>query len=311
MPIEPSKQRPSLSVVVATRDRAPALRRCLDALAAQDFRALNAELVLVDNASTDATPRALAEELARRRLPLKVVEEPQPGLSRARNTGIQHASGRFIIFLDDDALASPRWLAAYERLFRQGHPVVQGRIRVQMEGARPGYLADDLLAYLTHLDQDGPEGRYEGNLLGANFGAMRGVYEQLGPFRRDLGAGASGFGEDTEFSQRVTAAGIPVTYCPDALVLHRIPPERATRRALLRRCYLSGQSQPLFRKYPDESLPRTLSYFARRSVAHLGRALFARRSAQRIRELCQWAEHAGRARQILKMQRQAKKAGRS
>ena len=306
MPVEPSKQRPGLSVVVATRDRAPALRRCLDALAAQEFRASNAELLVVDNASTDATRQALAEELARRRLPLKVVAEAQPGLSRARNSGIQQASGRFIIFLDDDALPAPGWLAAYERLFRQRRPVVQGRIRVQLEGARPEYLADDLLAYLTHLDQEGPEGRYEGNLLGANFGAMRDVYERVGPFRCDLGAGASGFGEDTEFGQRVTAAGIPVTYCPDALALHRIPPERATRRALLRRCYLSGQSQPLFRKYPDESLPRTLSYFARRSAAHLGRALFARRSAQRMRELCQWAEHAGRTRQILKMRRQGK-----
>jgi glycosyltransferase involved in cell wall biosynthesis len=300
MPVELSAQPPSLSVVVATRNRAPTLRRCLDALAAQDFRALSAELVVVDNASTDATPQVLAEELARRRLPLKIVAEPHPGLSRARNTGIQEAAGRFIIFLDDDALAVPGWLAAYERLFRQGHPVVQGRIRVQIEGARPRYLADDLLAYLTHLDKDGPEERYEGNLLGANFGATRGVYEQLGPFRCDLGAGVSGFGEDTEFSQRMTAAGIPVIYCPDALVLHQIPPDRATRRALLRRCYLSGRSQPLFREFP-ESLPRTLFYFVCRSVAHLGHIVVARRSAQRVRELCQWAEHAGRVRQIVRI----------
>ncbi|MGO8703715.1 MAG: glycosyltransferase family 2 protein [Candidatus Brocadiia bacterium] len=309
MPVEPPTQRPSLSVIVATRNRAPALRRCLDALAAQDFRGLNAELVVVDNASTDATPQALAEELSRRRLPLKVVAEPQLGLSHARNAGIQQASGRFIIFLDDDALATPRWLAAYERLFRQGRPVVQGRIRVQLQGARPRYLADDLLAYLTHLDKDEPEGRYEGNLLGANFGAMRGVYEQLGPFRCDLGAGASGFGEDTEFSQRMTAAGIPVIYSPDALVLHQIPPDRATRRALLRRCYLSGWSQALFQEFPG-SPPRTLFHFARLSIAHLGRIVFARRSAQRVREMCQWAEHAGRVRQILKMRRRAKKGGR-
>ncbi|MGD0999504.1 MAG: glycosyltransferase family A protein [Candidatus Brocadiia bacterium] len=300
MPVEPAMQPPGLSVIVATRNRAAAIRRCLDALAAQEFRALNAELVVVDNASTDATPQVLAEELARRRLPLKVVAEPQPGLSRARNAGIGQAAGRFIIFLDDDALAAPRWLAAYERLFRQGRPVVQGRIRVQLEGARPRYLADDLLAYLTHLDKDGPEGRYEGNLLGANFGATRRVCEQLGPFRCDLGAGASGFGEDTEFSQRMTAAGIPVTYSPDALVLHQIPPARATRRALLRRCYRSGLSQPLFKEFP-ESLPRTLFHFARRSAAHLGHIVVARRSDQRVRELCQWAEHAGRVRQIVRM----------
>ncbi len=299
MPVGPAVP-PNLLVIVATRNRAPALRRCLNALAAQDFRALNAELVVVDNASTDATPRVLAEELPRRRLPLKVVPEPRPGLSRARNTGIQESSGRFIIFLDDDALAAPRWLAAYERLFRQGRPVVQGRIRVQIAGARPQYLADDLLAYLTHLDKDGPEGPYEGHLLGANFGAMRGVCEQLGPFRCDLGAGASGFGEDTEFSRRVTAAGIPVIYSPDALVLHWIPPDRATRRALLRRCYLSGRSQPLFEEFP-ESLPRTLFHFARRSVAHLGHVVVARGGAQRLRELCQWAEHAGRVREIVRM----------
>jgi glycosyltransferase involved in cell wall biosynthesis len=287
-------------VIVATRNRASALRRCLDALVAQDLRGLNAELVVVDNASSDATPRVLAEELRRGRLPLKIVAEPQPGLSRARNAGVQHAQGRFIIFLDDDALAAPCWLAAYERLFRRGRPAVQGRIRVEIEGARPAYLADDLLAYLTHLDKGGPEERYEGNLLGANFGLMRSVCEQLGPFRPDLGAGASGFGEDTEFSRRLAAAGIAVTYSPDALVLHQIPANRATRRALLRRCYLSGRSLPLFSDYP-ESLPRALFYFARRSAAHLGRALFARSGAGRVRELCQLAEHAGRVRQIVGM----------
>jgi GT2 family glycosyltransferase len=233
-------------------------------------------------------------------LPLRVVEESSPGLSRARNAGVAHAQGDFLIFLDDDALPAPGWLAAYERLFREGRPVVQGRIRAQIEGARPAYLADDLLAYLTHLDKDGPEGRYEGSLLGANFGALRRVFEQLGPFRPELGAGAGGFGEDTEFGRRVAAAGIPVIYSPDALVLHRIPPSRATRRALLRRCYLSGRSQPLFMEYP-ESLPRALFHFARRSAAHLGRAVFARRSAQRVRELCQWAEHAGRVRQMVRM----------
>jgi glucosyl-dolichyl phosphate glucuronosyltransferase len=298
-PGELSAQQPDLSVVVATRNRAPMLKRCLDALATQKFRALNAELVVVDNASTDATPQTLAEELPRARLPLKVVAEPQAGLSRARNAGIQQSSGRFIIFLDDDAFPASGWLAAYARLFRQGRPVVQGRIRAQMESAPPAYLTEELLTYL-HLDKDGPEGRFEGSLWGGNCGAARSVFDQLGLFRTDLGAGASGFGEDTEFSQRVVAAGIPVTYCPDALVLHQVPPSRMTRRFLLRRCYFSGQSQPLFREYP-ESLPRTLFYFARRSVAHLCRAMFARRSAQRLLELCHCAEHAGRVRQIIRM----------
>ena len=290
----------SLSIILCTRDRADLLPGCFEALAQQDVAASAAEVLVVNNASRDATAEVLRAEARRGRLPMRMVEEPSPGLSRARNTGIAHARGDFLIFLDDDAIPAPGWLAAYERLFRQGRPVVQGRIRVQIEGARPAYLADDLLAYLTHWDKDGPEERYEGNLLGANFGAMRSVYEQLGPFRPDIGPGASGFGDDTEFSQRVAAAGIPVIYCPEALVLHRIPPDRTTRRSLLRRCYLSGQSQPLFREYP-ESLPRTLFQFARRSVAHLGHVVFARRSAQRVGEMCQWAEHAGRVRQIVRM----------
>jgi glycosyltransferase involved in cell wall biosynthesis len=292
--------KPALSIIICTRDRADLLPGCFEALAQQDVAASAAEVLAVNNASRDATAEVLRAEARRGRLPLRMVEESSPGLSRARNTGIEHARGDFLIFLDDDAIPAPGWLAAYERLFRQGRPVVQGRIRVRIEGARPGYLAEDLLAYLGRLDKDGPEGRYEGNLLCGNFGAMRSVYERLGPFRSDLGAGAAGFGEDTEFGQRMAAAGIPVIYCPDALVLHLVPPSRTTRRFLLRRCYFSGQSQPLFREYP-ESLPRALFYFARRSVAHLGRAVFARRSAQRVREMCQWAEHAGRVRQIVRM----------
>ncbi len=51
------------------------------------------------------------------RLPIVSEIEPQPGLSRARNTAIEVASGNVMIWIDDDVQVEPDWLRAYEAAF--------------------------------------------------------------------------------------------------------------------------------------------------------------------------------------------------
>lgn len=105
---------PPVSVIVCTRDRAPRLPACLDALERQDYP--DYEIILVDNAPTTD---AVATLLARRRspVPLRRVVEPRPGLSWARNTGLAAAAGQIVAYLDDDERPDTYWLAEITRGF--------------------------------------------------------------------------------------------------------------------------------------------------------------------------------------------------
>ena len=60
------------------------------------------ELLIVDNGSTDHTSNIVTS--FEDRLPVKRLWQPEPGLSNARNFGIRHAAGKYIIWTDDDVL---------------------------------------------------------------------------------------------------------------------------------------------------------------------------------------------------------------
>jgi len=101
----------TLSVVVAVRDRAELLRRCVASLpVALEGRAV--EIVVVDNGSTDPEVASLCRELARARS-LRVVPRPEPfNFAALCNAGTAQASGSVLLFLNNDArFASPDGVA--------------------------------------------------------------------------------------------------------------------------------------------------------------------------------------------------------
>src|SRR5262245_8196999 len=107
-PMPPSSDDPrraiaiTASVVVCVYNRADQVGPCLESLIAQDGPP--AELVVVNDGSTDATARVLEEfRLAHPGRPIVVVHNPTNlGLSAARNVGIEAASGKYILFTDSD-----------------------------------------------------------------------------------------------------------------------------------------------------------------------------------------------------------------
>src|SRR6476469_3425300 len=90
-----------LSVVVPIYNVEEYLGPCLDSIAAQTFRDL--EVIMVDDGSTDRSA-AIAAAYAERDGRFKLVSRPNGGLSAARNTGIGHAAGEFLAFVDSDDL---------------------------------------------------------------------------------------------------------------------------------------------------------------------------------------------------------------
>lgn len=98
-----SAERPTVSVIVCTRNRCPALAHLLESLTRLAIpHDLSWELVVVDNGCTDGT--ALLLDSFASRLPVRRVFEGRKGLSRARNAGLAAAYGAILAFTDDDCI---------------------------------------------------------------------------------------------------------------------------------------------------------------------------------------------------------------
>ena len=89
------------------------LERCLESIRVSCATGGNAtlELVIVDDASTDATPRII--ERFRQYFPEFVVarHELNRGVGEARNTGLAHATGEWVAWVDADDAVTPEWFA--------------------------------------------------------------------------------------------------------------------------------------------------------------------------------------------------------
>src|SRR5207244_667468 len=133
--------RPSATVVICTHNRGAILGRAVDH-ALVEARSAGADVLVVDNASTDDTPAVLAALAAP---DLRVVCEPRLGLSAARNRGLAEARGEVAVFLDDDALPHPGWLAAHLAPYGTREVTcVGGRIRLAFSAPPPAWLAPSL-----------------------------------------------------------------------------------------------------------------------------------------------------------------------
>lgn len=90
---------PQISVIVPVYNTEKWLRRCVDSILAQTFT--DFELLLIDDGSTDGSP-AICDEYAQRDSRIKVFYQKNSGVSAARNSGLDHARGEWILFVDAD-----------------------------------------------------------------------------------------------------------------------------------------------------------------------------------------------------------------
>jgi GT2 family glycosyltransferase len=107
---------PSLSVVICTKDRPEPLWCCLESLATQTHRAR--ELIVVD---ASLVPSVDAVDAFARQSPECQVQHLRaaPGLPRQRNVGVRAASCEVIVFLDDDVVLEPGYLAGIARVYAE------------------------------------------------------------------------------------------------------------------------------------------------------------------------------------------------
>ena len=102
------------TIQLCTYNRARLLARVLDACFEQDVAATY-EVVLVNDGSTDGTADIIEAARRRARVPFTALAQSNAGLASARNAGIAVASGERVIFIDDDVLPMPNFVAEHLR----------------------------------------------------------------------------------------------------------------------------------------------------------------------------------------------------
>src|SRR5665213_2576445 len=103
------------TIQLCTYNRAHLLERVLDACFEQTVASADYEVVLVNDGSRDNTDEVIEAARARATCAFTVVHQENAGLARARNVGIAHANGTRIIFIDDDVLPTPAFVAEHFR----------------------------------------------------------------------------------------------------------------------------------------------------------------------------------------------------
>lgn len=90
---------PLVSVLVAAYNVQDSFEACAESVSSQTYR--NLQIVVVDDGSTDKTPE-LCDRYAERDDQVVVIHQENGGISAARNAGLAHATGDYVIFTDSD-----------------------------------------------------------------------------------------------------------------------------------------------------------------------------------------------------------------
>ncbi|HVM49522.1 MAG TPA: glycosyltransferase [Candidatus Acidoferrum sp.] len=228
---------PKVSVVVASYNGERTLGACLDSL--QWLNYPDYEVILVDDGSTDTTPKLALQHTGVRYFR----HEKNLGLSTARNTGIAAATGEIIAFTDSDCRADEDWLYYLVGDLLSGEFAAIGG---------PNLLPpeDSVVASAVMVSPGGPAhvmltDREAEHIPGCNMAFYKWALAQIGGFDPAFHQA----GDDVDICWRLQQAGWKIGFSPAAFVWHY---RRSTVRAYLRQQYGYGEAEAiLVRKHPE------------------------------------------------------------
>jgi GT2 family glycosyltransferase len=211
----------AISVVIPTKNRIDALRMTIDALARQDLDGHRAEIIVVDNGSTDGTTQWLGALSSRFPIAIKTVVEPRPGVSAARNAGVSQAQFDLILFLNDDTTPVGTHLLtkhiAAHACANDKEIAVLGLITYPPEDMADPFmrwLNDD--AQFDYARLDGGESPRAPHFFTAHISFPRAAYIRADGMDERLQFGF----EDAALGHRMELQGVPIRYHPEIIVYH-------------------------------------------------------------------------------------------
>jgi GT2 family glycosyltransferase len=223
----PPTATPSVSIVIPCHNGLPHTTACLQTLSETLPSAFRGEVIVVDDASSDATAVWL-DELSSRDSRIRVIRNTtNRGFLHSVTRGAEAADGDMLLFLNNDTVLLPGWLPPLLRVFaeRKDAGAVGGRLlypdgRLQEAG---GLVFADGSAWKLGYGELDPEASIYSYLRevdycsGCLLATPRALFEELGGFDKRY---APGFYEDTDYCLAVRKHGLRVIYQPESTIVH-------------------------------------------------------------------------------------------
>lgn len=213
---------PQVSIIILNYNGHKFLENCLRSVLNSDYETF--EVVLVDNASTDDSVEIAESFITDSKFKIICLKE-NLGFSRGNNVGASMASGKYIIFLNNDTVVHKNWIKELVNVI-EGDPCI-GAVQPKLlflekpEGVQSaGNFIDTLGFTIPRLRISGEREKFDSRTEIAAAGAAllirRDLFVHIGGFESNFFA----YYEDTDLSWRVRMAGKSILFVPSSIVYH-------------------------------------------------------------------------------------------
>ena len=234
-PFKHDQRWPRISVVVCSFNGEPTIRDTMDGLAQLDYP--DYEVIVVNDGSTDRTPDIASE------YDVRLISTENRGLSNARNTGYQNASGEIVAYIDDDAYPDPHWLSYLAIAFEDNDWVGVGGPNLPPPG--DGWIADCVANAPGGPVQVLTSDRVAEHIPGCNMAFRKTALEEIDGFDPIYRAA----GDDVDLCWRLQERGGVIGFAHSAVVWHH---RRNSVRTYWKQQKGYGKAEALLeRKWPE------------------------------------------------------------
>ena len=245
-----------ISIVICCYNSELRIPKVLACLQNQKFKSqIGWEVLVVDNASTDRTSAVAKECWTLAGVELRVVNEPNPGISHARRRGFEEAHFDIISFVDDDNWVEEEWIQkVFDTMYSDMEIGIMGGFgTAAFEETPPAWFSSYEESYAV-----GPQGASSGerttSLYGAGLNIRKSTWDNLqeNGFKFQL-TGRKGnqisSGEDSELCLAVILSGQKLFYRSDLTFYHFMPPGRLTWDYLVKLTESFGRAEIILEAY--------------------------------------------------------------
>lgn len=256
----------NLTIIICTYNRAHILSEAFVSLLQQTVSPDNYSLLIIDNNSTDNTQETVAS-FKDKFTDIRIILENNQGLSHARNRALKECQTEWLAFLDDDAKAHPDWVETILKTIEKGDFDGFGGPYYAWHhyGPAPRWLPEDFGTY------ESPQGygllKGDTYIPGGNSVLRCDAARSIGTFSTELGMSGNrcGYGEETQFYERMRAAGYRMGYVPHLKIDHCVLPYKYTLRWQIRSAFEYGKSA--------NYVANIKNFFPLRFIFHCGRSI--------------------------------------